>query len=249
MAWVGTKTGCLLVCAIAIGCGGDDADDGATSVADDSTSADDDDGPTSADATNVTEASATDDDTSVDDSITDTEPSTSGSDSVSSDGTEAAESTTGDELYCGLEDLEGGPWFELGHAGVPLAEGSIVTLECGGQGSLMFFIETRIGGWMPEEDSVFFSVTVVVDNFVGPSGYFYQDTMFGEYIGCEEFDGGGPPQGITIIPPDGIDITALDGRPAMIHVELLVDGNPSFDATVELAVPDDAGIMKCGQFG
>ena len=241
-----------MACALALGCAGDDSDvnDGATSRADDDdTSATATHDDTIAGSSGVTRASVSDSDTSADDSITDSDPSDASS---SNGGTDTvADSTTGEELYCGLEDLAGGPWFELGHAGVPLAEGSVLTLECGGQGSLMFFLETRVGGWMPDDDRVYYSVTVDVEGHVGPSGHFFQDTMFGEYIGCEKYDGGtGPLEGIAVIPPDDItDPTVLHGLSATIHVELLAEGSPTFDATVELAVPDEPSIGECGAFG
>jgi hypothetical protein len=252
MAWFGAKSWCVLTCAFAIGCADEDAnDEGASSAADDddasaSASASDDD--TTASTSGATQSSVSDGDTSGDDSATATDPS----DSISTEGTDTvADSTTGDELYCGLADLEGGPWFEIGHAGAPLADGSVLTIECGGQGSLMFYLETQVGGWMPLEDSVFYSVTVDVDGHVGPSGHFFQDMNFGEYIGCEEFEGGAPPEGITVIPPDDLgDPTVLHGLTATIHVELLAGDNPTFDATVELAVPaDDPSIVECMGFG
>ena len=180
MTWLGWRTWCAVACALALGCAGDDSDvnDGATSRADDDdTSATATHDDTIAGSSGVTRASVSDSDTSADDSITDSDPSDASS---SNGGTDTvADSTTGEELYCGLEDLAGGPWFELGHAGVPLAEGSVLTLECGGQGSLMFFLETRVGGWMPDDDRVYYSVTVDVEGHVGPSGHFFQDTPFG----------------------------------------------------------------------
>lgn len=255
MAWIRWRWG-VGGCVLALACGGNGGDDGATSQADgtdDASDDDDDDGPTDPSADDddgPTDPSADDDDdddTSADDSITDTDPSET---SASSD--DGPESTTGAEMWCGIQEEVGdAPWFELSHYGDPVVDGSVLSLECGGQGSWMFFLSADIGGWTPDEEHVYFSVTVDVPGQEGPTGHFFQSTMYGQYVGCEEFDGGGAPAGIAIIPPDTItDLTVLDGLPGTLHVELLADGNPTLDAEIELAIPPELNPEKgCNPFG
>ncbi len=252
MAWIGWRWG-VGGCVLALACGGNGSDDGATSQADgtdDAADDDDDDGPTDPSADDdddgPTDPSADDDDdTSADDSITDTDPSETSSD-------EGPESTTGEDTLCGIQEEVGdAPWFELSHYGDPVVDGSVLSLECGGQGSWMFFLSADIGGWTPAEEHVYFSVTVDVPGQEGPTGHFFQSTMYGQYVGCEEFDGGGAPAGIAIIPPDTItDLTVLDGLAGTLHVELLADGNPTLDAEIELAIPPELNPEKgCNPFG
>jgi hypothetical protein len=254
MAWIGWRWG-LGGCALALACSGNGGDDGATSVADstDDESADDDDDatdPSADDDDGPTDPSADDDDddddTSVDDSITDTDAS------ATSEGTDdAAESTTGEDTLCGIQEEVGdAPWFELSHYGEAVAGGSVLALECGGQGSWMFFISVELGGWTPTEEHVYLSVTMDVPGHEGPTGHFFQTPMYPLYVGCEEFDGGGAPVGLAIIPPDDItDVTVLDGLYATLHVELLADGSPTVDAEVLLAVPDELDPKACMPFG
>jgi hypothetical protein len=242
MGWIGWRWG-LGACALAFACGGDGGDDGATSVADgtddESSADDDDDGPT--------DPSADDDDTSVDDSITDTDPS------ATSEGTDdAAETTSGEDTLCGIEEEVGDvPWFELLRYDEPVASGSSLPLECGGQGSWMFFMSVDLGGWTPTEEYVYLSVTMDVPGHEGPTGHFFQTPMYPVYVGCDDVDGGaGPPVGLAIIPPDDItDVTVLDGLEATLHVELIADGSPTADAEVLLAVPAEVVAKGCMPLG
>jgi hypothetical protein len=167
--------------------------------------------------------------------------------------TSATDSTTG-ELPCGLSEKPGqdGPWFDLGNLGEPL--GATLTMECGGQGALMFFLQTDQGGFLPVDDYVMYDVTFDVPGFddLSPTGHFYEAQGYPVYVGCGgigEPDGGFNTVGIAMLLPDALtDVHMVDGVEATLHVSLLPpDDEPVvFDATVTLAVPQYLSLDTCG---
>jgi|LNFM01.1.fsa_nt_gb hypothetical protein len=174
-------------------------------------------------------------------------PTTDATDDTSAD----SGSTTGDPNYCGLDVMQGedGPWFELSHMGVPVTSGATLTMECGAQGSLMFWLESHQGGVMPDEfENITYSVTMDVPGFddLSPTGHFYRNTEYGMYVGCEPIIGG-ITGGVPVLPPDALlDVTQVDGLPATLHVELAGDGATAvFDVDVVLAVPSDLSPDTC----
>lgn len=221
----------------------------------DSTGAEDTSGSASASASGTASATAS---TSASTSASTTASPTSDSDtSPTSDATTdpgtTTESTTG-ELPCGLSEKPGqdGPWFDLGNLGEPL--GDTLTMECGGQGSLMFFLQTDMGGFTPVDDYVMYDVTLDVPGFddLSPTGHFFEAQGYPVYVGCGgvgEPDGGFNTVGIAMLLPDALtDVHLVDGVEASLHVTLQPpDDDPvAFDATVTLAVPKFLSIDTCG---
>lgn len=204
--------------------------------------------------------------TSVDDSTGTSSPSDTSEESSPTDGSDSSGapttdpttdtsadsgSTTGDPDYCGLEVMPGedGPWFELTHMGAAVTDGATLTMVCGSQGSLMFWLETHQGGVVPDGfENITYSITMDVPGFddLSPTGHFYRNTEYGMYVGCEPIIGG-ITGGVPVFPPDALlDVTQVDGLPATLHVELLGDGETAvFDAEVVLAVPSDLSPDTC----
>jgi hypothetical protein len=154
------------------------------------------------------------------------DPSTSGPATIGT----GVDSTTGTEMLCNgwSEDGPDEPWLELYDVqGQPLASGGTYALTCGGQGSWMFPIFPRMGGFVLTQPLVVFSVEVTVEGFPGPFGPFYREPQYYYGLECFEdtFDGGFAHDCIAVLPPDDIaDLAALDGAPATIHLELEVGG-------------------------
>lgn len=132
-------------------------------------------------------------------------------------------------------------------------DGSLVTLECGGQGLLMFPIFPHFGGFIPPDgESVTFSVTLDVEDFnVGPNGHFFETIGYSFEVDCS-YDTYGYYSNsfVAMFPPDSIpDITAVNGKPGVLHVTLhapMMDLD--FDANVVMkATEDDFGF--CGYSG
>jgi len=231
-------------------CGDEQSSDDATESTQTQSASDSESASQSASETDASDTSATQSSTSPSEGDTSGESSGAETDptvaDTSGDGTD---STTGEPQYCGLADLEGGAWFELSHHGEPFVADSALAMERGGQGSLMFLISTVQGGFTPPDTTIYYSVTIDVDGFAGPTGHFFQNTMYGLYVGCDQVDGGFLPSGIAVFPPDGVDIHLLDGLPATVHIELLADDNPTWDGEIVLEVPDDGSLDQCGEFG
>lgn len=255
MAYASVRDALVLVgCVALVGCGdAESSDDNTQSTqtqsASDSGSASDGD-PTTADEGTDDAASATQ--SSTDPSLTQGETSADSSETdptATDDSATGTDSTTGEEQFCGLADLGGGAWFELSHHEMPLAAGDTLTMECGGQGALMLLISTTQGGWLPLEETIYYSVTIDVEGFVGPTGHFFENTMYGIYVGCDQIDGGFAPSGIAVFPLDGVDVHMLDGLSATVHIELLAGDNPTWDGELTLEVPDDGTLDQCGEFG
>ncbi|MBL9105493.1 MAG: hypothetical protein JNL82_31445 [Myxococcales bacterium] len=131
------------------------------------------------------------------------------------------------------------------------AMGSLITLECGGQGSLMFPIYPHFGGFIPpNSESVSFSVTLDVEGFnVGPSGHFFETIDYSFEVDCS-YDTYGYDYSnsfLAMFPPDAIpDITAVDGKPGVLHVTLhapMMDIEFTADVTMR-AKEEDFGF--CG---
>jgi hypothetical protein len=106
-----------------------------------------------------------------------------------------------------------------------LPDGSLVTLECGGQGLLMFPIYPEFGGFVPaDSESVQFSVTLDVEGFnSGPNGHFFATMNYSFEVDCsyDTYSYGYANPFIAMFPPDSIpDITAVDGKPGVLHVTL-----------------------------
>lgn len=173
----------------------------------------------------------------------------SSSSDTSSDGA-GAETSTGGPPLCGLtEDPdEAGPWFRLYNGGVLVEDGATLELECGGQGSWMFYLSTEQGGFTPPGAAAYFAVTLDVPGFdaLSPDGHFFDAPHYGVDLGCA----GGPAlAGIAVLLPDALtDPSALDGVAAILHAELLVpDGAPVvLDAALTLAVDPAVGARGCG---
>jgi hypothetical protein len=133
-----------------------------------------------------------------------------------------------------------------------LPDGSLVTLECGGQGLLMFPIFPHFGGFVPDNgESVSFSVTLDVEGFNnGPNGHFFETVNYSFEVDCAyDTEGyyGYTNAFIAMFPPDSIpDVTDVDGKPGVLHVTLHAPGQDiTVDANVTMkASEEDFGF--CG---
>ena len=135
-----------------------------------------------------------------------------------------------------------------------LADGSKVTLECGGQGLLMFPIYPSFGGFEPTNgESVAFSVTLDVEGYnVGPGGHFFSTANYSFEVDCsyDTYSYGYSNSFLAMFPPDAIpDITDVDGKPGVLHVTLHAPGGDvDFAANVIMqATSEDFGY--CGYGG
>ncbi len=135
-----------------------------------------------------------------------------------------------------------------------LADGSVLPLECGGQGSLMFPIYPSFGGFEPPNgESVAFSVTLDVEGYnVGPGMHFFSTTNYSFEVDCsyDTYSYGYSNSFLAMFPPDAIpDVTAVDGKPGVLHVTLHAPGGDiAFDANVVMrATEEDFGY--CGYGG
>jgi len=133
-------------------------------------------------------------------------------------------------------------------------DGSVLPLECGGQGSLMFPIYPSFGGFEPPNgESVAFSVTLDVEGYnVGPGMHFFSTTNYSFEVDCsyDTYSYGYSNSFLAMFPPDAIpDVTAVDGKPGVLHVTLHAPGGDiAFDANVVMrATEDDFGY--CGYSG
>lgn len=169
---------------------------------------------------------------------------------ITSPDSSGTEGTTGDEMNCGITDdpEQSGPWFRLFSDDAPLETGGTISLVCGGQGTLMFFVGTQQGGFEPIDETAMYSVTLDVEGFdaLSPSGHFYQNLQYGLGVGCyggDEFDGGFVLDGIAMFPPDGLaELTDVDGAPGTFHIELIPPGGDPVvvDLDVTIAASQDA---------
>lgn len=133
-------------------------------------------------------------------------------------------------------------------------DGSLLPLECGGQGLLMFPIYPSFGGFEPANgESVAFSVTLDVEGYnVGPGMHFFSTTNYSFEVDCayDTYSYGYSNSFLAMFPPDAIpDVTAVDGKPGVLHVTLHAPGGDiAFDANVVMkATEEDFGY--CGYGG
>ena len=178
------------------------------------------------------------------------EPPTTGTTGTSSTSTTGDTTTGGAAPYCnGWQTDEGEPYLVLHNKQLePLTDGATLPLECGGQGLFMFALYAEFGGFMPTSDIVDFAVTADVEGFnTNPDGHFYNAAPVGYYVGCELLDGG-PTGFVPIFPLDNLDdLTALDGKPADIHVVMNTsEGSVTLDFSVVLSVQKDDSWAICG---
>lgn len=134
------------------------------------------------------------------------------------------------------------------------ADGSVLPLECGGQGLLMFPIYPSFGGFEPPNgESVAFSVTLDVEGYnVGPGMHFFSTTNYSFEVDCayDTYSYGYSNSFLAMFPPDAIpDLTTVDGKPGVLHVTLHAPGGDiAFDANVTMrATEEDFGY--CGYGG
>ena len=155
-------------------------------------------------------------------------------------------SSSGGEGYCDFNEGAQVPFLKLNSVKGPLDEGATWPLECGGQGLWMFGIYPVVGGWDPMSMNITFSVVVDVEGFnTNPAGHFFSGPV-GYYIGCEDLIGGVTGV-VPVLPPDDlVDLAALDGLPATVHVE--IDGGGTalvVDTTVILSAPKELVDLGC----
>ena len=169
--------------------------------------------------------------------------------------------TTGDgdgdgDMWCGLDEGPDEPWFTLAQFGTALESGGDVAVECGFQGFFMIEIAPSLGGFVPTDSSVPFSVTLDVEGFnLGPDGHFAAGD-FNIYVACCEDDGYGSCYYLThtfqLFPPDGIpDLSVIHGAPATLTVTMdTVDGQVTQELDVSMwAMEQDMEWQYCGYYG
>ena len=225
------RTLALLLAHLTACSGGDDVTAGSSETGSADT------GSTSAPVTSTTETGSG--------NGTDTTATTSTTEPTTGD-----DSTTGGPAYCdGWQTDAGDPYLTLHNKeAVVLADGGTLPLECGGQGIFMFGLYAEFGGFLPTSDIIDFAVVVDVEGFNdNPEGHFYSADPIGYYVGCEPISGG-PTGVVPIFPLDNLDdLTALDGKPADIHVVMHTDeGDVTVDFSVVLSVQKDDSWAFCG---
>jgi hypothetical protein len=158
--------------------------------------------------------------------------------------------TTGAEFCKGYQGPDGAPFLDLyDKDGNLLTAGSLLPLECGGQGLFMFGLYPKFGGFVtPANDNIEVDLVVDVEGFNNnPEGHFYSAHPVGYYVACDDQIGGiyGV---IPIFPLDNLDdIYALDGKPAQIHVIMPTDDEPlAVDLDVVLSVVEGDNWDFCG---
>lgn len=208
----------------------------------------------------TTPATSTNPATDTGDTTSDPPPTSGTSDAPTSSTTDAPTSTSGTtsvepppEWCHGFDPAAPlGLTVDNGDGQQILADGSLLTLECGGQGLLMFPIYPHFGGFVPDDgESVTFSVTLDVEGFnVGPNGHFFETVNYSFEVDCS-YDSGGyygySNAFVAMLPPDAIpDITAVNGKPGVLHVTLHAPGQDiTVDANVIMqATEEDFGF--CG---
>lgn len=150
--------------------------------------------------------------------------------------------------YChGFDVRAPAPFLELYIlGGEPLVDGTSVPIECASTGTWMFGLYPALGGWVPEGDSVTFTVEVAVAGFdVGPmERFFWAEVPY--YVGCMQFEGGllGV---LPVVPPAMVmDPSALDGKPAKVRVSVPAGAQTLVvERAVTLSAPKDAVDDGC----
>lgn len=158
--------------------------------------------------------------------------------------------TTGDPAFChGWEGADVPAFLDLHDKdGNLLVDGGTLPLECGGQGLFMFGLYPTFGGFTPTGDILDFKLVVDVEGFNdNPEGHFYSADPVGYYVSCEDVVGGVIGV-LPVFPFDNLeDLTALDGKPAEVHVTLPTGDEPiAVDLSVVLSVVKDDSWGFCG---
>ncbi len=212
-----------------------------------STDADDDvNGDSDGDSsTSATESSSSTDDSGTSETTTDT-----------STGSNTSTDTGGEEL-CGLSEGPADPWLVLSQADMAIVDDSTVSLECGGQGSVMIRFDVAMGGFVPATPEVPVHVVLDVEGYnLGTNGHFaeFDYTLF---VGCCSEDYNSPdycygdPMQVTLFPPDGIpDIEVVHGLPATLTLTLTTGGEPVEQSiAVQMwAMPDESWAYCLGGY-
>lgn len=192
------------------------------------------------------EPATTDSSTSPTSSTTTTTTTT---DSTTTPGTETT-ATTGELEFCqGWQGPQGAPFLDLyDKNNTLLQDGGVLPIECGGQGLFMFGLYPEFGGFIPPGDILDVDLVVDVEGFNNnPEGHFYSAHPVGYYVACDDIIGGVYGV-IPIFPLDNLDdLTALDGKPAQVHVILPTGDEPlAVDLDVTLSVVKDDTWGFCG---
>lgn len=169
---------------------------------------------------------------------------------ASSSGGSGESSGTGGAAWCyGWEESDAPPWLELENKAMqPLTGGATLPLECGGQGTFMFGIYPRFGGFEPAGDLLDFDLVVDVEGFNdNPEGHFYSAAPVSYYVSCEQILGGVVGV-LPVFPFDNLaDLAALDGKPATLHVVMHAPGGDVVvDTDAVLSVVKDDSWTFCG---
>jgi hypothetical protein len=219
MSWLEWKIPMVAFVLALGGCADDDSK--ASSGADSSTGGDDRPATGGLDTTGGPAATGTDA------TSTTSEPGPTSTSSATS--TSTSTSTTGEETYAcnGWDENATEPFLELYDArGTLMQSGGTFAITCGGQGSWMFPIFPRMGGFRTT-GYVTFAVTIDVEGFEGPMGQLFHLGTHGIEVLCTDggdtFDGGFAHDCIAVLPPDMYlaDLSVLDGALADVHVEML----------------------------
>lgn len=162
----------------------------------------------------------------------------------------STDATTGEPAFCqGWQGPDGAPFLDLhDRDGNLLQAGSALPLECGGQGLFMFGLYPEFGGFVPPGDILDVDLVVDVEGFNdNPEGHFYSAHPVGYYVACDDIIGG--VYGVLpVFPFDNLDdLTALDGKPAQLHVVMPTGDEPiAVDLDVVLSVVKDDSWAFCG---
>lgn len=161
--------------------------------------------------------------------------------------------TGGEPVWCNGLDIDGPAKLTVANdQGVDIIDGTALNVVCGGQGTQMVPIYPHFGGFTPESELLGFDVILDVEGFnLGADGHFFSTVGHQHDVDCaqtEPYYDGYSYAFIPMFPPDAIpDITAVDGKPGVLHVTLHSPiGDMKFDANVVLAVAPE---FSCGYGG
>lgn len=164
-------------------------------------------------------------------------------------------SGTGDGV-CHVADAESAR-FDVRHGGAPLPPtDAVLRVECGWQGSFMFYFPVEIYGLDTMGDGyVPFRVTLDIDGFndIGANGHF-ASVVLDAYVGCRELEGGDAGQYLAVVLPDAItDPHLLDSLAFALEITMAPGsaGEHVVQSTGVVSVANEPGwgwCLGCDEF-
>jgi hypothetical protein len=126
---------------------------------------------------------------------------------------------------CGVEP-GCAPWLVLTQAGIPIADGDAIVIQCGSQGSYMIPLEVRMGGFETDQFALPLHITFDVEGYNTDERGYFDHFDYNILIGCcvnPEMNGQcyGDPMRLWFYPPDTVaDASVLHELPATVRISL-----------------------------